>query len=777
MNRVEIIIILFCLSLISSLNARCEESTIIYSLLDSEGKPVNQANVTVLSLPDSTLVSVIKSDAEGRFSLPADADRRKYFVVVKAFGFLPFEGESPNLASVINLKENPTTLGEVVVNASKETLKMERGKFVYSPGDIRDIVTNSFDILKWTPLLSADGDEVSILGQGKATIYINGRPPLEGQEGAVRMLKSAAPGQIKQIEILTMKGASASASSTGGIVNVIMQDPTEGWQGYANTSVGYFKERLRPSGSFRLSNATGKFRSSFSTWYSGINEYDRRSAWFQYGEGGKTVTDTNRKTGWSNYLGAQLDLNYVINSKSLAGVSATFKGSDGHSTSTTETLTELVGVSTSSKSVITDRSPFQRPSFVARGFYELSAGPEGSLLEVRADYTSSLTKNERDFIFDGVSAPENYRDDQRGVTATAGYTLTFNDRHSAKAGYDLVDSRKKYDLTTGTADNSFIYDETINSGYIELDSEWARFLHTSLGLRVEDSSLRGKSYVEGGSNFSNHFTYLYPSLRVGLSFKKYSQRISLGMERDVRRPYYLWMNPYRIWTSGNSYTEGNPNLKPSNSMALDITYSFLENFVLKVDLDKENNCYTSYNYKDSEDRAVSSWTNNGKEKDLSCSFSYMKTFFGVWRLSADINYQHYQRKATIGDRSIGLVNNLVSISTYNNFTLSKRHKWNMTFSGNVNSPFKAMTRENDWAYRVTIGLSKSFSNGLSFNLSAINLLNFKVDDHFYSNDYSYRYKTEISNQYFSFSLSYRFGNSQSKSTKPLFVNPIERRTL
>lgn len=153
-----------------------------YTVIDKDGQAVAGASVSIVSLPDSVVVKVKTTDSEGAFETNGE-EQGNFIVEIKAFGFLPYRNEIRGLEKVVRLAEDPKTLGEVVVHASRSSLKMERGKFVFNPGDIKDKVTNSLDVLKWTPLLTTTDEGVSILGSGPSVIYINGRRPVEGQEG------------------------------------------------------------------------------------------------------------------------------------------------------------------------------------------------------------------------------------------------------------------------------------------------------------------------------------------------------------------------------------------------------------------------------------------------------------------------------------------------------------------------------------------------------------------------------------------------------------------
>lgn len=496
-----------------------------YTVIDKDGQAVAGASVSIVSLPDSVVVKVKTTDSEGAFETNGE-EQGNFIVEIKAFGFLPYRNEIRGLEKVVRLAEDPKTLGEVVVHASRSSLKMERGKFVFNPGDIKDKVTNSLDVLKWTPLLTTTDEGVSILGSGPSVIYINGRRPVEGQEEALDMLKSTSPSLIRRIEIVTMAGSSQSASSGSGIVNIIIDNPSEGWRGSVTGKLDYTDERFSPSGTLWLYNATGKLRTSGSLVYLGKATNNEMESWYQYGIGGKTVTNNDKTTGWRDAIRLNVNATYDINSKSLAGVSLSLRETKKHTNSATTTVSEENGIKTKSESLIESRFPFLRPNLVVRGFYELAAGPKGSKLEIRGDFSSNVSKNERKYSIDGDIDNEIYKDNSRGIHASADYSWKINKDHRLKVGYDYAGSRLGYTLSADDSEREFIYRESINSAYAEWSSSWTNAIYTSLGVRMEDSDIKGDMKTSDDS-YARHYTDLFPSFRIGINIPKGSQNISL----------------------------------------------------------------------------------------------------------------------------------------------------------------------------------------------------------------------------------------------------------
>jgi hypothetical protein len=122
-------------------------------------------------------------------------------------------------------------LSDVIVTAHKHDLKRTGNKFIFNPNSLKQEVSNTYELIKLTPLLSVSGNSYSILGKGNSKVYINGRDSKMDSEALTEMLKAIPATQINSIEIITQPGSSQTASNTSGIINVIVDDPTQGYLG------------------------------------------------------------------------------------------------------------------------------------------------------------------------------------------------------------------------------------------------------------------------------------------------------------------------------------------------------------------------------------------------------------------------------------------------------------------------------------------------------------------------------------------------------------------
>ena len=371
MKTASIFLILFILSFGVSCFAK------LITILDGESNPVPGAYASLINAADSTIYDVAVSDAEGmvNFSSKPDAACDIY---VKCLWYKPFKGAfSDELAEVV-LEDDATELGEVVVKGSGSSLKRTAGKFTFDPASLREISRNSLDIIKLTPLVEVDGNQFSIIGKGVSKVYINGRDPKMDSNTLVEMLKSLTPQQVKSVEIITAPGSSHSASYTGGIINVIIDRPNQGYRGSLSSDVRYRHERVSPTVSSWNSYAHEKLNISLSAAYNGEADHNVYSNTYDYTDIGRTVENKNSSSSWGNYAYARAGAEYSFTPKSTLGAALSIIAMQSSSTSDLQSTTTTGGVETSSRYTIKNEAPWIRPYYGAIAYYTLKTDDKGS---------------------------------------------------------------------------------------------------------------------------------------------------------------------------------------------------------------------------------------------------------------------------------------------------------------------------------------------------------------------------------------------------------------
>ena len=109
---------------------------------------------------------------------------------------------------------------------------------------------------------------------------------------------------------------------------------------------------------------------------------------------------------------------------------------------------------------------------------------------------------------------------------------------------------------------------------------------------------------------------------------------ALHLSRSIVRPFYNDLNPFKIWTSENTYTTGNIHIEPMIYNDVDLSYSFLGDYIIGASYSYGSDAFSEYSYLAEDNTTVSSVANFGHEQTLSIYFNMNKVFFnGIWRMS------------------------------------------------------------------------------------------------------------------------------------------------
>ena len=721
-------------------------------LVDAERQPVPGAVVSFYTLPDSALVDAVTSDAEGRVAF---ANATAMALRVQALGFLPFVAATGEVGDTLRLDRPTNQLKELVVNA-KPVMQRTAGQFTYLPNDLRTKTDNSYELLRLVPLLDVTDRSISIFGKGSSRIFINGRDPMIGLDATMEMLRATPPSHIVRIEIITAPGSKYSAADRRGIVNVVLSNPYEGVRGSTTATVRYMTGRVAPAYSLWLGASKGKFNASASFSYYSHNRHMKELGNYSYAQNDRKVTNLSRTSDYYFYLAGALTATYDFSKKSF--LSLGFRINDEKSYLKTRVASETSEngePAVSSSSYIHTRSPFAGPNYGFVGYYRLKTDDRGSKLEVAADYFTSQSRSNTDYLFDATAARQNESQTSDGVHFRSDYQHVFNRSHKLSAGYDFFRSKLVDDLDFYEQSNRFEYREMVNSVYASWRAQWSDAFSTSAGLRMENTHSDG-FLVNTGERTKRNYTGLFPSISLSIDLPRGNQNISLDIERDIRRPWYFSLNPFVRWTSDNTYTKGNPYLSAKHCWYGIIYYRFLRHFTFYIQA-KYGNSTLEYNYSDQNGNTVSSYSNNGKDSYWESGLRYNNTFWGIYNLRASTGIDNPTMEGFVDGNFIRFKKTTWGMNVQNIIMLNK-HGLTIYLSYYINSPGGLFTKErNRWSHALHCEVSKSFNNGLNMSLGAYSLLDTKNPIFYNSPDYSYSQRRLISYSSYEFKISYSFG--------------------
>lgn len=756
------------LSILLVTTAGAIHADIVGRVTDSRQNPLKGCVVTLLAPADSSFVVAEVSGADGRFSI--DVPQGRYIVNAEAHGYVSAAMEYEGGEIAIMLEDAASYLDDVTVSAyAPGSFRREANKYIYVPDAMPGEVRAGYDVLKIVPLVSVDEDGgVAVLGKGSSMIYINGKPPRMGQKAAFAMLRTVPPGSIKKVEVITNPGASVHSSFSGGIVNIIMDEPDQGLVGmmFANWRSSSNDARGTVAGpSLYMSYAHGKFNAAMTATYNYLNVDNHRETVYDYKASGTEVRNDSHEEMIGNQIGLGVTATYDFTSASKLGMAFSTSARGYRQPCSALSFDSRTGETVRFEN--TSREPFTRPFLSAMAFYNLETDHNGSNIDIYAWYANNTERCETDYLENGNVSMRNVLDnDSESAGAKADYNYYFTDGGSLRTGAGFTYSRTNRQETRDDIFDNFTYKDYRTFLYADYSRSWSQVFSMSAGVRGEYVRARGVQRSQS-EEFSRNDWTVTPNASLSFRLPKSSQSLSLEYSYYVSYPNLNSMNPFRVWTSPTTYTTGNPLLKNSACHSISLRYALLNKLNFYMGFSRCNNTVSNYIFMDPDGNTVTSIGNFGKSNGFSFEAAYRDTFFNFMRLSATVNAYYNDVHAAINSSDVGYRGWSARQNTNIVFIIAP---WNASveISNMLWSPTKAMTMSYGWRDIVDLSITKYLFNSMSITASISNLANQWFDVSYSNSDYAYKSSNKGTAMTFSVKVTYLFGKRR--------VNMIEERS-
>jgi Carboxypeptidase regulatory-like domain/TonB-dependent Receptor Plug Domain len=202
------------------------DGKIIGKVTDSKDNSGIEADVKVLSLPDSNIIGGAKCDANGSFMIE-NVPFGSLKIEVSFIGYASITLENVRLSEqntqvildTIRLKKQDITTDEILVEESKGLIQFSADKKIFN-------VTQSeltkggtaLDVLKKVPMVDVDvNDNVSMRGSQNVKILIDDKP------SRYASLKQIPADAIERVELITNPPAKYESEGVTGLINIVMK--------------------------------------------------------------------------------------------------------------------------------------------------------------------------------------------------------------------------------------------------------------------------------------------------------------------------------------------------------------------------------------------------------------------------------------------------------------------------------------------------------------------------------------------------------------------------
>ena len=713
---------------------------------DKEKSPLPGATVQMRHVPDSVTAYYGVTDAQGQF-VQGRIKAGQYLITISFVGFQTIteqaEAGPKGLIREYFLEEEVLDLGEVTVTARRPLLRQEDDKTIIDPTPLANISTNTLEILEKTPGIFVDQDGYIYLSStNPAQVYINGREQRMSAQDMAGILRSLPPDNIEKIEVLRTPSTKYDASSSGGIVNVVLKKGVRiGRNGSVNMGINQGVYGNRFAG-FNYNDSNDK-----STYYLRANlstrdQLDELNSVREIAAG--ATLDQQARTrlpGTQDFLGFGISYdpspkwNYSYDSRINLGRSESFSSNINRIISA-----EQLPVSKNDNRI----ENYSRSLGIQQDLgAKWQIDTLGSEWDTRFSYSYNDNSNDQDywseFLFpvsprlagDGNNAQgRHFFQLQSDLTLQLPWKIKLET--GFKTTYQAYDSRSDYFLiktngriTDPLRTNAFNYRENIHAGYLQGSRTLPGKITLKAGGRMEYTYMKGHQTVPADTGYlirrADFFPYIYLSRSVA-KIAKYELRGFLIFRRSINRPGYQNLNPYVRYIDQFLYETGNPGLQPQFTDNYEANISFDERPIFAVGRNLTRNIFSPVIYQDPqlENVAVRTFDNVGTNKEtyfrmIGAIPPGGKYFFVV---GAQYNLTEYQ--GLYENRPLTFTRGSWRLFSFHQLSLGRETK--LTLSGFMLLRGQQNFYELDTFGQLNIGLNQTFLNkklNVTFNATDV----------------------------------------------------------
>ena len=671
------------------------------------------------------------TDENGNFKFEVVAGNynvRAEFISFKSVTVPQKEFKADTNLGTIQMAADVAQLNEIEVIAEKSTVEIKLDKRVYNVG--KDMMVKGgtvSDVLDNVPSVTVDAEgTVALRGNESVKILIDGKPSGLAGINIADALKLLPADAVEKVEVITNPSARYDAEGGGGIINIVLRKgKANGVNGSVMVNVGDPEtygtsiNLNKKSDSYNLfSNFGYNYRNNPGNSMVDAEYFNPDGSTSRFIE--EKRTNDRLSKGYNANFGIDLNL-----SKSLTWTNAlTFRENTGEDPDNV---------------FFNNFDASNNPTFVRNRLNDQESD------EFSIEYSSNFIKkfkkedhkltvdiavsqnreNELATITDQIlgdpssleiEATSNKNNQQRNLIQTD-YVLPIGKSGRFEAGYRGSFQKNLTDfVVTPVSDfsNTLEYVENVNALYTQYGSKINKFSYF-LGLRFEDSHIEVNSLSLNNYN-TKKYNNLFPSATVNYEFSE-SSSVSLSYSKRINRPRGRFLNPVSSLSSNINIFQGNPDIDPSLTDAIDLGYlkkwnklTFNTSAYVNITNDafqfirKESGLFV-----DGVPVILSTPINLAKEYRAGFEFNLNYTPYKWWRLNGNFNAF---RNETQGDYSyVDYLGNTIT-QNFDNVALT----WFTRINSKITLPYKI-----DWQTNGTYNAPQSNAQGRSLGVASMNI--------------------------------------------------------
>ncbi|WP_350293330.1 outer membrane beta-barrel family protein [uncultured Croceitalea sp.] len=757
-------------------------------VVNTENELVPFANILLLNASDSTFVKGTSASENGVFELTG-IEPDLYLLQASYIGTgskpLALDVKKDISLGALIIPSTTENLDEVVVTARRPTVQRLSDRLVFNVENTVVSQGSSWDILKSTPGVIVNQNDLQIRGQS-ATVYLNDRKvQLSGQE-VQDLLQGLTGTVIKSVEVIANPPARYDAEG-GPILNIVTSKSiVPGYKGSVNgsytqaifpkfnlgTSHYYKTDKLNLFANYAINpkkelkkkregiDFINDSNSIFSTWETNAEEIKRTAA-----HNGTFILDYDFDDKNSLNFTSNLSFNPNQERQSILDTEITNTQNQIDSTFVTDNFSDV-----DNTNLAFDLSYIKK---LNKEGSQLSINThftnyDGQLLQrINSTYFDANQMFIRDFGFTTASDQNikiftgqlDYATPIGSASFESGLKYSSIDSENT---IDYFDFSGNGDTVDSSLSDNFLYDEKVYAGYFSFVKNWEKW-SMKLGLRGELTEAAGTSETLNQTNTQDFFEAFPSFYLLYTASEKHSFSFDYG--RGVERPRYNDLNPFRFFDNENNFEEGNLTLRPNFSNNFNLNYTFNSEFFLDFYY-RDNGQFISRRlvFQDNENQTLRASKQNVLEStSYGIDFTVSKSILPFWSTYTYLSI-FYEDETFLAEESGNqpFTNDLNGFYLYfgNYLNLAKdgtltgevtlTHFSNYLFGSYIQSP----------TTNLNIGLRKSlWKNRAIISIGAEDILrkaNARYSSQYLNQDNFYR--TRYETQFIRVGFTYNFGN-------------------
>lgn len=753
---------------------------------DSKTSAGLEAEVKLFSSADNSFVSGTKCDSSGSFTIEKlNAGTYKIEISYIEYSILTVENIKLNSGETISfdtlkLKRQNISTDEILVEDEKSLVEFSQDKKIFNVDkSMLNKGGTAIDVLKKVPMVDVDiNDNVSLRGSRNVKILIDDKP------SRYASLKQIPADAIERVELITNPPAKYESEGVTGIINIVMKKSGKlGFTGNASLG-GNYSEKFSGWGGVDLNFKKSKW-TVFSGLYSGTwNNLYKFNSTTEYFSPISSLLNSGSGRSRGYWLWGQGGVEYELSPGKTIG----FEGSIGtgkwfnNDDSKSENLNSGAEL-TSYFTQVSDRNGLWE-NITGSFYFNNKLNDKGR--ELSGDLSLTRNRNENKFSvikhdYDSISVLSSPPLDQRDTTMIKSYNINaqldyihpFTKDTKIETGYkgtfrfndndfssDTLDYTVNNYINNESVSNRFKLNEYINAAYAMFSSSLGSFSF-KVGLRAEQTNTKGE-LLTGAQNFTQNYFDIFPTVNLSQKIGT-AHQLQLSYSRRITRPNIWRLNPFVNKRNPRFIFVGNPELKPEFTDSYELSFMFYTSAVSITPIAffrQNHDVISSYSYLIDSIVSVTTYKNAAGSKaygldllfssrklswlNLNATLSLYNTKFDSDPALTDYAHEEgFSWKANV--RSTFTLAGLFNIELYYTYTGKK-----------VNAQgFDVPTSNFDMAVSRTLLKDK-----LTLSIRASDI--FKTvqwGQDINASGYKSSFRNDWSSRNISFSISYRFGNT------------------